>query len=141
MASPTRRLTSDGYLHKTVVPTYHFQSSLPKLHLPKLEATLDRYLASVTPMATPEQLWRTREAAREFAGGVGQELHAELAARNRERYSSYISVSLRCKAYVLVMPQPCAPVAALVVLSCEGWGKKHRPREGCHWYSCFRSAS
>lgn len=89
-----RLLTTDGYLHHTTIPTYHFQSSLPKLPLPKLDTTLERYLASVAPLATADQLGRARQAAEAFAAGVGRELHEELAAYNKQHYSSYISVNL-----------------------------------------------
>ena len=31
--------TKDGYIHKTVIPMSHFQDSLPRLPLPKLEVS------------------------------------------------------------------------------------------------------
>ena len=39
-------------LHKTRIPTYHFQDSLPKLPLPALEDTLMRLLYAAEPLCT-----------------------------------------------------------------------------------------
>uniref|UniRef100_A0A3P8ULQ6 Carnitine O-palmitoyltransferase 2, mitochondrial n=1 Tax=Cynoglossus semilaevis TaxID=244447 RepID=A0A3P8ULQ6_CYNSE len=49
-----RRLYSE-YLHRSVVPTMHFQKSLPRLPVPKLEVTMMRYLAAQRPLLDDEQ--------------------------------------------------------------------------------------
>ena len=84
-------MTEDGYLHKTRIPMDHFQDSLPKLPLPTLEETLERYLDSVVPLATTAELEHTRALAANFAAGEGADLHAELSARNDASYTSYIA--------------------------------------------------
>ena len=44
-----------GYLHESKVPTMHFQDSLPRMPIPALEETLDKYLAALEPLVTPTQ--------------------------------------------------------------------------------------
>ncbi|KAJ0408631.1 hypothetical protein P43SY_008978 [Pythium insidiosum] len=87
-----RAFSSAGYVHETIIPTYHFQKSLTRLPIPKLEDTLARYLASVEPVVTPAQLEDTRRAVKSFAEGVGPELHAKLVARDdANKHTSYIN--------------------------------------------------
>ena len=59
------------------IPTYHFQSSLPRLPIPSLQDTISRYLVAQRPFLDREQLQRTERAAREFAkeGSEGWRLH------------------------------------------------------------------
>ena len=67
--STARRLaTPDGYLHKTGIPTSHFQDSLPKLPVPALEDTMARLLASAEPLATPPEMTQLRAAVDDFMG-------------------------------------------------------------------------
>eukprot|EP01147_Barroeca_monosierra_P001871 gene1871-4967_t len=86
-----RALTSDGYLHKTSIPTYKFQNSLLKLRIPKLNETIDKYIASATPLVSAEQLESTKNLAREFATSDGAILQEKIIAENKAKYSSYIS--------------------------------------------------
>lgn len=55
-------LHSDDYqlLHKSNMPTYYFQKSLPRLPIPKAEKSLERYLAAQRPLLTEEE-YRTTE--------------------------------------------------------------------------------
>ncbi|RYG44607.1 hypothetical protein EON67_11570 [archaeon] len=39
----TRAYPSAGALHKSKIPTYHFQASIPPLPVPELNDTLDKY--------------------------------------------------------------------------------------------------
>ena len=76
------------------IPTYHFQSSLPRLPIPNLQDTILRYLAAQRPFLDREQFQRTERAAREFTkeGSEGWRLHRELVERDsREQYTSYVA--------------------------------------------------
>eukprot|EP00039_Didymoeca_costata_P028328 m.20685 g.20685 ORF g.20685 m.20685 type:complete len:657 (-) comp6920_c0_seq1:151-2121(-) len=85
--------TADGYLEKTVIPTLHFQDSLPKLPLPKLEDTLKRYLDSAKPVIDEETYKKTEGIVNEFLNGEGKALHEQLDKLDKNKYakSSYIS--------------------------------------------------
>ncbi|CAM9324436.1 peroxisomal carnitine O-octanoyltransferase isoform X1 [Lampetra fluviatilis] len=65
--------------------TFEHQDSLPALPVPSLDETLTKYLDSVRPFATDEELAHTREVARRFKEGVGAKLHALLLRRGAER--------------------------------------------------------
>jgi len=69
-----------------------FQPSLFRLPIPKLEATLRRYLLSQTPLLAENEMERLRKMADAFAAGAGRRLDAELRAKDsRESHTSYIS--------------------------------------------------
>lgn len=51
---------------KTKVHTYHFQDSLPRLPIPKLEDTCRRYLDAQKPLLTPEQYEDTKRLVDKF---------------------------------------------------------------------------
>ena len=53
-------------LQKCRVPTNKFQSSLPGLPIPKLEATLTRYLASQGAILTADQHKQTTRLVDQF---------------------------------------------------------------------------
>ncbi|EGZ16952.1 hypothetical protein PHYSODRAFT_559750 [Phytophthora sojae] len=67
--------------------TYALQTSLPHLPVPPLRATLDKYLRSIEPLVTKEELEKTKQLVEEFGkpGGQGEELQAELLQRAKER--------------------------------------------------------
>ncbi|XP_056388167.1 carnitine O-palmitoyltransferase 2, mitochondrial [Hyla sarda] len=80
------------YLHKSIVPTMHFQKSLPRLPIPKLEDTVKRYLNAQRPLLDDEQFSKTEQLARNFQNGVGQQLHEELVRQDKQnKHTSYIS--------------------------------------------------
>jgi carnitine O-palmitoyltransferase 2 len=84
--------SSTRYVQETVIPTFHFQKSLTRLPIPKLEDTMARYLSAVEPVVTPAQLAETRAAAAEFEKGDGARLHAALVARDAaNKHTSYIN--------------------------------------------------
>ena len=57
----------DRYIDpKTIVHTYHFQDSLPRLPIPKLEDTCNRYLDAQKPLLTPEQYEETKRLVEKF---------------------------------------------------------------------------
>ena len=52
----------------------HFQPSLPRLPIPKLEGTCRRYLDALRPLLPPDQYQRTEKIVKEFgrSGGDGE---------------------------------------------------------------------
>lgn len=62
-------------------PMLAHQASLPKLPVPKLSDTLDKYLKTVKPLVDAAQFKRTCDLTKDFAKTVGPELQARLEAR------------------------------------------------------------
>lgn len=60
-----------------------YQKNLPKLPVPALGATLQKYLQSVRPLLSDAEFQRTEQAVKEFEapGGLGQELQERLLAK------------------------------------------------------------
>lgn len=83
---------SSQYLHRSIVPTMHFQKSLPRLPIPKLEDTVRRYLNAQKPLLDDDQFRKTEELGRSFEHGIGRELHELLVAQDKQnKHTSYIS--------------------------------------------------
>uniref|UniRef100_UPI0037E944AA carnitine O-palmitoyltransferase 2, mitochondrial n=1 Tax=Semicossyphus pulcher TaxID=241346 RepID=UPI0037E944AA len=84
--------SSCDYLHQSLVPSMHYQKSLPRLPVPKLEDTIKRYLAAQRPLLDDDQFKTTEKLAQDFLYGVGQQLHEELVAQDKNnKHTSYIS--------------------------------------------------
>jgi len=60
---------------------YAHQAKLPTLPVPDLSHTLQLYLDSVRPLASPEEFARTEAAVRDLETGLGPVLQARLQAR------------------------------------------------------------
>ncbi|KAG1691644.1 hypothetical protein DVH05_026807 [Phytophthora capsici] len=92
-AAPLRRaFSSVGYVQDTIIPTFHFQKSLTRLPIPKLEDTLSRYLAAVEPVVSSDQFKQTQRAVADFQKGVGPQLHQALVDRDAaNKHTSYIN--------------------------------------------------
>ena len=56
------------------MPTDKFMASLPRMPIPKLEATCARYLDSQRPMLSPADFARTEAAVKEFENDLGRQL-------------------------------------------------------------------
>lgn len=83
---------SRGYVQETAIPTFHFQKSLPRLPIPKLEDTLARYLAAVEPVVSAAQFADAKAAVESFSKGDGPALHSALVARDAaNKHTSYIN--------------------------------------------------
>ncbi|KAI9831157.1 MAG: hypothetical protein M1819_005245 [Sarea resinae] len=68
---------------KSKPPMLRFEESLPKLPVPDLQETADRYLKSVHPLLSPSEYENTKKAVEDFVkpGGLGQTLQKRLLAR------------------------------------------------------------
>ena len=52
----------------------HFQKSLPRLAIPKLEDTMRRYMESQKPLLSQEQFQKTQKISDDFLSGDGKGL-------------------------------------------------------------------
>ncbi|XP_034036212.1 carnitine O-palmitoyltransferase 2, mitochondrial [Thalassophryne amazonica] len=88
----TKEGSSSEYLHQSIVPTMHYQKSLPRLPIPKLENTIRRYLAAQRPLLDDDQFRTTEKLAADFQSGAGKQLQEELVAQDKNnKHTSYIS--------------------------------------------------
>ena len=62
----------------STIPTMYYQDSLPRMPIPDLGATLDKYLLSASALVSGEQLEATKKVVEDFRGGVGKRLQFEL---------------------------------------------------------------
>ncbi|KAL1922551.1 uncharacterized protein VTP21DRAFT_10090 [Calcarisporiella thermophila] len=67
----------------TVGPMLRFQKNLPRLPVPALADTCQKYLQTVRPLLSDEDYAKTRAAVEEFQrqGGIGEELQRRLLAK------------------------------------------------------------
>ncbi|KAG2233710.1 hypothetical protein INT48_007687, partial [Thamnidium elegans] len=67
-------------------PMLRYQTNLPKLPVPALSETLQKYLKSVHPLLSPEEYKRTEQIVKDFEapGGLGQQLQQRLVARAQD---------------------------------------------------------
>mmetsp|Transcript_10075 Transcript_10075/g.12103 ORF Transcript_10075/g.12103 Transcript_10075/m.12103 type:complete len:652 (-) Transcript_10075:26-1981(-) len=86
-----RGFATSPYIEETVIPTYHFQDSLPKLPVPKLEDTLERYKYFAQPVVSEATFDTTSKLCDSFLNGEGKALQEELVAKDKAKYSSFIS--------------------------------------------------
>lgn len=87
-------LTDDyQYIQRGQIPQLHFQRSLPRLPIPALEKTCERYLAAIAPLATDaDELKRVENQVTQFRTGPGQNLQKLLLDHDKaNRHTSYIS--------------------------------------------------
>ena len=80
------------YLQRSNVATDYFQSSLPRLPIPKLENTCQRYLASQQCLLSAESYLKTEQIVKGFQNSNGKELHKRLTKEDKaNKHTSYIS--------------------------------------------------
>ncbi|XP_012521784.1 carnitine O-palmitoyltransferase 2, mitochondrial isoform X2 [Monomorium pharaonis] len=91
-ASSSYDTTEYQYMQMSKVPTLHFQASLPRLPIPKLEDTCRRYLNAQKPLLSDEQLRHTSSCVSKFLASEGQGLQKLLLKSNADNsHTSYIS--------------------------------------------------
>ncbi|XP_064473345.1 carnitine O-palmitoyltransferase 2, mitochondrial-like [Ornithodoros turicata] len=80
------------YLQRSIVPTMHFQKSLPRLPIPELEKTCQRYLAALQPILNADEYERSQKVVDKFRKGEALELNKMLIAKDKANtHTSYIS--------------------------------------------------
>lgn len=82
---PCRLLSPLPVVQISERPLVH-QESMPKLPVPPLKQTCERYMASLEPLISEEEKTHTRELMDEFlrSGGVGERLQKSLERRARK---------------------------------------------------------
>ncbi|MPC13783.1 Carnitine O-palmitoyltransferase 2, mitochondrial [Portunus trituberculatus] len=80
------------YIHKSKIPTMHFQKSLLRLPIPALDKTCERYLRSQKVILSSEEYQRTEKFVTQFREGVGPTLQFQLKDIDKaNKHTSYIS--------------------------------------------------
>lgn len=77
---------------KSIVPTTHFQDSLPHLPIPKLDETCKRYLRAQRPLLDPEAYKQTQSYVEDFLKKEGVQCQNVLVQEDKiNKHTSYIS--------------------------------------------------
>ncbi|XP_033105516.1 carnitine O-palmitoyltransferase 2, mitochondrial-like [Anneissia japonica] len=85
-------LSDPDFLHESILPTMHFQRSLPRLKIPKLEKTCARYLESQRVILNDAEFNKTKAIVEKFQAKEGPDLHQALVALDKQnKHTSYIS--------------------------------------------------
>lgn len=81
------------YLQQSKVPTNKFQRSLPRLKIPKLDKTCERYLAALDPIFSADpRLPEAKKVLSNFQNGPAKELHSALLQYDKTvKHTSYIN--------------------------------------------------
>lgn len=90
----TRPTSGDDYqyMQRTRIPMLHFQPSLPRLPIPALEKTCERYLAAQQPLLIEEAFRKTKDNVDRFLTTTGPQLQQLLKAKDaKNKHTSYIS--------------------------------------------------
>lgn len=89
-----KHILSDDYQYwqRSKIPSLHFQPSLPRLPIPKLELTCERYLAAQKPLLIDEAYRKTEANVKQFLNNTGRTLQAQLIAHDKKnKHTSYIT--------------------------------------------------
>nr|ATJ44576.1 acetyltransferase 11 [Helicoverpa assulta] len=80
------------YLQRSKLPTMHFQKSLPRLPIPDLSKTGERYLKALRPLLNDNQYEEAQQRTGNFIAKEGKILQEKLIAKDkRNKHTSYIS--------------------------------------------------
>lgn len=81
----------EGYIHRSIVPTKHYQNSLPRLPIPPLESSCAKYLSALKPLLSADQYKDTEQLVNDFIDGEGKNLQTQLMKQDSENKEfSYI---------------------------------------------------
>jgi carnitine O-palmitoyltransferase 2 len=84
--------SGNRYLQHSPVASLIFQNSLPRLPVPQLEVSMERYLSALAPLIDPTVLDRHKLVVNEFTKGEGLKLQKELVAFDKaNKHTSYIT--------------------------------------------------
>ncbi|XP_047019597.1 carnitine O-palmitoyltransferase 2, mitochondrial [Helicoverpa zea] len=80
------------YLQRSKLPTMHFQKSLPRLPIPDLSKTGERYLKALRPLLNDSQYEEAQQRTGNFIAKEGKNLQEKLIVKDkRNKHTSYIS--------------------------------------------------
>lgn len=80
------------YIQRSKVPTMHFQKSLPRLPIPELSKTGERYLKAIRPLLNHYQYLEAVQRTDNFIAKEGKLLQEKLIAKDKiNKRTSYIS--------------------------------------------------
>ncbi|XP_022113656.1 carnitine O-palmitoyltransferase 2, mitochondrial [Pieris rapae] len=80
------------FLQHSKVPTMHFQKSMPRLPIPDLSKTGERYLKALKPLLSSTQYADAEKRTNNFILKEGKELQAKLITKDKvNKHTSYIS--------------------------------------------------
>lgn len=80
------------YLQRSKLPTMYFQKSLPRLPIPLVDKTCERFLAAVQPITSPDEFKETQQVVEKFRMNEAAELNALLKIKDEaNKHTSYIS--------------------------------------------------
>jgi carnitine O-palmitoyltransferase 2 len=80
------------YMQRSKVPTMHFQKSLPRLPVPELPKTGERYLNAIRPLLSKDQYAEAEVRTMDFVEKSGKTLQEKLIAKDKlNKHTSYIS--------------------------------------------------
>lgn len=90
--SSTKYPIDQQFIQESKIPTMHFQASLPRLPIPKLELTCERYLTAQRPLLIDEAYRKTEANVNYFKDNIGKQLQHLLKNYDRQnKHTSYIS--------------------------------------------------
>ncbi|PVU98901.1 hypothetical protein BB559_001171 [Furculomyces boomerangus] len=106
--SARMKTNSCKFLSTALPKTFDLESKVPRLQIPPLHQTVDRYLKSVEPWLSKSQFEATTKAAKEFVspGGLGQVLQQRLQQLDASEKYSWLEKIWLNKAY-LEFREPC----------------------------------
>ncbi|KAL0831436.1 hypothetical protein ABMA28_002239 [Loxostege sticticalis] len=80
------------YMQRSKVPTMHFQKSLPRLPIPELTKSGERYLNALKPLLTNQQFAEAERRTLDFVSKDAKNLQEKLLAKDKaNKHTSYIS--------------------------------------------------
>ena len=80
------------YWQRSKLPTMHFQKSLPRLPIPELSKTCERYLKAQRPLLNDSSFQKTEDIVQRFLVREGVELQRQLKEHDASNtHTSYIS--------------------------------------------------